>query len=181
MNDKKIYKILQQWFPELDFKKVPKESQRRDFSHFKAWMMTEKNKAYSRSYLMAVHPEHALDSQIHQAAVLQDLAIDLDKAQFEIMQAVQPMLYHYEKNKDKIGKNYQVQEQVIELILSHIYERLLAHNYKMLLIYADQYYWIAVPEHAEKINKFCKKFEKQFKDEQLKIELFSKSDCLQST
>ncbi|RLL50183.1 hypothetical protein D9K79_00020 [Acinetobacter cumulans] len=181
MNDKKIYKILQEWFPELDFKKVPKESQRRDFEHFKAWMMTEKNKGYTRTYLMALHPEHALESHIHQAAVLQDLALDLEKAQFEIMQAVQPTLYHYEKNKANIGKNYQVQEQVIEMILSKIYERLDAYNFRMLLIYADQYYWIAVPAHAEKLNKFCKKFEKQFKAEQLKIELFSMSDCLQST
>jgi len=181
MNDKKIYKWLQIWFPELEYKKVPKEKQRRDFAHFKAWMVTEKDSKKTRSFLMSVHPEHIPNNTVASSAVLQDLHIDLDKAHFEIIQSVQPILLHYELNRESIGKNYKVQEQATEKLLSKIYELLKSKQFKMLLIYADQYYWIAVPEHAEKVNKFCKKFEKQFKADDIHIELFSSKDCMQST
>ena len=181
MDDKKIYKQLQDWFPELNCKKVPKESQRRDFQSFKAWMVTEKNGRQARSYLMPLHPAQPLRHSLGHSAVLQDMRLDLEKAHLEMEQAAQPTLRNYEQHKAEIGKNYSVQEQVAEIVLSEICSLLRQCGCRMLLIYADQYYWIAVPEHAEKVNKFCKKFEKQFKADEVRIELFSVSDCLKST
>lgn len=181
MNDKKIYKWLQAWFPELDYKKVPKEKQRRDFEHFKAWMVVEKGGKKTRSFLMSVHPARLQNNTVASSAVLQDLNLNLDKMHFELIQTIQPILVHYELNQQNIGKNYAVHEQAAEMLLSKIYQLLKEKKLKMLLIYADQYYWIAVPEHAEKVNKFCKKFEKQFKADDVRIELFALQDCLQST
>lgn len=50
MNNKKIYKWLQDYFPELQHRKIPKEKNRRDFDQFKLWLMSEKMDKHSRFF-----------------------------------------------------------------------------------------------------------------------------------
>lgn len=180
MNDKKIYQWLQAWYPELQTRKIPKAKNRRSFEQFKLWLLAEKEGISERSFLLALDPLKFTEKDLACSAVLQNLNIDFNQIYPQITEQTQPVFAHYESLKNAVSKCYNLQEQVAEIILDELYGLLKQHQHKLLLICAEQYYWMAVHQDVEKIHKFCKKFEKQFKDEELKIEIYALPDCLQS-
>ncbi len=181
MDDKKIYKLLQSWFPELQTRKIPKAKNRRDFEQFRLWLIAEKQGKHERAFLMPLNPTQVLENHLANNAVLQDLKLNFAVLQQQLRVQIEPLLAHYAQHKQVIGKYYNVNEQVLEIALREICMQLHGAGSELLVIYAEHPYWIAVPAGAEKIEKFCKKFEKQFKNEQIAIEIFSVADCLKST
>lgn len=180
MNDKKIYQWLQAWYSELQTRKIPKAKNRSSFEQFSLWLLSEKKAQHERSFIMSVDPLNFTEADLAKSAVLQDLQVNIAQMHQDIAKQLQPIYAHYEKSKQLLGKYYNVQEQLAEIILNALCQELSQYNYELLLICSEQYYWLAVHQDTEKIHKFCKKFEKQFKDEELKIEIYSLPDCLQS-
>lgn len=180
MNDKKIYQWLQAWYPELQTRKIPKSKNRRSFEQFGLWLLSEKKERHERTFIMRFDPLNFMEADLARSAVLQDLQINVAQIHQDITQKIHPVYVHYEKSKQLLGKYYNVQEQLAEMILNALCQELSRYQYQLLLICSEQYYWLAVHQDAEKMHKFCKKFEKQFKDEELKIEVYTLQDCLQS-
>jgi hypothetical protein len=178
MDDKKIFKILQSWFPELAEQSIPKKKYRQTFQQFLAWILPE---SIADHYLMSVVFKSPLDNQLQQSAVLKDLALNFEDIQQNIQNRIQPLYAHYEKHKEVIGKYYNINDQVFDLVLEEICVLLKRHDFALLLIYADATYWMAVPNQDVKIYKFCKSFSKQFKNEGICIEHYTQLDCLRST
>ncbi len=178
MDDKKIFKILQDWFPVLTKQGIPKKKHRQNFQQFLTWILAESEKG---SHLMSVVFKSPLDNQLQRCAVLKTLKLNFEDIQQRIEDRVMPLNAHYEKHKDTIGKYYNINDQIFDLVFEEIDTVLKHHNFELLLIYADATYWMAVPNQDVKIHKFCKSFSKQFKNEGICIEHYTKSDCLRST
>ena len=181
MDDKKIFKLLQRWYPALELKKIPKKKQRCIFQQFQAWLFAEAVTQHEPAYLMAVDAENPHENGLERCAVLQHSQIDISRTQQDIRQRTMPLYQHYEQHKQVIGKYYNVDAQVFDIVFEEIYELLKAHHFELLIIYAETAYWMAVPEDEVKIRKFCKAFAKQFKAEGICIEHYIKLDCLRST
>ena len=181
MDDKKIFKILQGWFPLLKQRKIPKKKCRTNFQQFLAWIASEKVAQHEHAYLMSVDSENPYENGLEQCAMLQHINIDMGLTQQEIRKRTTPLYKHYETHKAVIGKYYNVNAHVFDIVFEEIYNFLKSQNYELLIIYADTAYWMAVPDEDVKIHKFCKSFSKQFKDEGICIEHYIKLDCLRST
>lgn len=177
MDDKKIFKILQKWFPVLEQQDIPKKKHRRIFQQYLVWISAEP----VNQYVMMVDAENPYENGLEQCAILQQMKIDIAVLQQEIRQKTMPLYEHYEKHKAVIGKYYSVNDQVFDLIFEEIYMLLKAQNFELLFVYAEKTYWMIVPNDDVKIYKFCKSFTKQFKDEGVSIEHYTKLDCLRST
>lgn len=177
MDDKKIYQWLQSWYPELQTRKIPKSKNRRSFEQLSLWLLSEKKAQDERSFIMTFDPLDFTEADLARSAVLQDLQIDTVQMHHDIVKQTQPIYTHYEKSKQLLGKYYNVQEQLAEIILNAIYQELSTYKYELLLICAEQYYWLAVHQDAEKLHKFLKRFEKQFKAEDIAIHHYTFSQC----
>lgn len=181
MDDKKIFKILQQWFSVLELREIPKKKDRRNFEQFLAWISAEKLAQDFHAYLMSVDAKNPYENGLEKCATLQHKNIDIALIQQGIRKKTTPLYAHYEQHKEVIGKYYNVNDQVFDLIFEEIFTLLKSQNLELLLIYADLTYWMAVPNDDVKIHKFCKSFTKQFKDEGVCIEHYTQLDCLRST
>ncbi|MEG0132130.1 MAG: hypothetical protein RR677_11745 [Acinetobacter sp.] len=181
MDDKKIFKILQHWFPELLDRKIPKKKKRKDFEEFLGWLVAEKVVNHLRAYVMKIDRHTFHENEIERSAVFQDHHLDSQHIQSTIRLRAKPILEHFEKHKSIIGRYYNVQDQVFDIVFEEILTILKLHNFELLLIYADDYYWLAVPNQDHKIEKFCKHFNKQFHDEDITIEHYALFDCSRST
>lgn len=181
MDDKKIFKILQHWFPELLERKIPKKEKRKDFEEFLGWLVAEKVANHLRAYMMKIDRHAFHENEIERSAVFQYYNVDSQNLQTTIRQRAKPILAHFEKHKAVIGRYYNVQDQVFDIVFEEILTLLKVHNFELLLIYADDYYWLAVPNEDHKIEKFCKHFNKQFHDEDISIEHYALFDCSRST
>lgn len=181
MNEKKIYKILKQWFPELLEREIPSKKHIRKFKYFIQFLSHEKLGHRYRGYLMKIDPESYLDNGLDYAAVLQDEGIAADPIQAKIRNQVTPLIEHYQKHQNIIGHYYDVNQQIIDLSVKEI--SLIAHQceYELLLIYAEQYYWIMVPSEEKVIQKFCQNFNEQFQYDHVSVEHYFSSECLKST
>ncbi|MGA9699801.1 hypothetical protein ACVBEE_00930 [Acinetobacter sp. ANC 3781] len=181
MNDKKIFKLLQEWFPVLELREIPKKKYRPIFQQFLAWMSAEKLSKHSQAYLMSVDSENPHENGLEQCAILQLMNSDIRLAQQQISNRTIPLCEHYAKHKQVIGKYYNVNTQVFDIVLEEIYELLKSKKLELIIIYAEKTYWMAVPNEDIKIDKFCRAFLKQFKNEGICIEHYIKLDCLRST
>lgn len=181
MDDKKIFKILQRWFPELESRGIPKKGARRNFETFIEWMIPEKLANRYRAYLMKINRHTFQENEIERSAIFQDYHCDHQALQHQIRERAKPLLEHFEKHKEIIGRYYNVQDQIFDLVFEEILTKLKTQNFELLLIYADHYYWLAVPNQDHKIDKFCKHFNKQFQDEDISIEHYALFDCSRST
>lgn len=181
MNDKKIFKLLQEWFPALELREIPKKKYRPIFQQFLAWMSAEKLGKHSQAYLMSVDAENPHENGLEQCAIFQLTNSDIGLAQQQIRKRTTPLYEHYKKHKEVIGKYYNVNAQAFDIVFEEIFTFLESKNLELLIIYADTAYWMAVPNEDVKIHKFCKSFSKQFKDEGICIEHYIKLDCLRST
>ncbi|KAF1027693.1 MAG: hypothetical protein GAK29_00504 [Acinetobacter bereziniae] len=76
MDDKKIYKILQHWFPELKQRDVPKKKSRQSFEEFLNWIAAEKFGGRFRAYLMKIDRMEFHENQIERSAVFHEYAVD---------------------------------------------------------------------------------------------------------
>ena len=181
MDEKKIYKILQDWFPELHNRKLPEKDSRGEFSTFLQWIHPEKMANRYRAYLMTVVADSPFEHELEKCALLQNRGLDLLPVHTQIRERVNPLFAHYEKHKAVIGKYYNVMDQAFDIVFEEIVKLLECYNMDLLIIYAEKYHWIAVPEDAEKIEKFCKLFNKQFADLDVSIEHYALFDCSRST
>ncbi|WP_425916680.1 hypothetical protein [Acinetobacter sp. TSRC1-2] len=181
MDDKKIFKLLQEWFPVLELKEIPKKKNRHSFQQFLMWMPAEKVGKHFQTYLMSVDAENPHDNGLERCAVLQHMNIDIGLTQQKIRKRTMPLYQHYEQHKQVIGKYYNVNAQAFDIVFEEIYALLKSQNFELLIIYAETAYWMAVPDQDVKIHKLCKSFSKQFKDEGICIEHYIKLDCLRST
>lgn len=177
MDDKKIFKILQKWFPVLEHQDIPKKKHRRIFQQYLAWIAVEQ----VSQHVMVVDAENPYENGLEQCAILQQMNVDIALLQQAIRQKTMPLYEHYEKHKAVIGKYYCVNDQVFDLIFEEIDAVLKAQNFELLFVYAEKTYWMIVPNDDVKIHKFCKSFTKQFKAEGISIEHYTKLDCLRST
>ena len=80
-----------------------------------------------------------------------------------------------------IGRYYNVQDQVYDVVFEEILHVSRQHDHELLLIYAEDYHWLVVPNQDHKIEKFCKYFNKQFHDQDVSIEHYALFDCSRST
>lgn len=71
---------------------------------------------------------------------------------------------HYEKYQELIGRFYELHSHVYDVVLEEIYNEVRKQEYRMLLIYEMDIVWVAVPDQPEKIKKFLRLFQRQFKD-----------------
>lgn len=181
MDDKKIFKILQRWFSVLEFREIPKKKYRCNFEQFLVWISAEKLGKDFHAYLMSVDSENPYENGLEKCAHLQHKNLDIGLVQQAIRKKTTPLYEHYEQHKEVIGKYYNVNDQVFDLVFEEIFMLLKSQNLELLLIYADRTYWMAVPNDDVKIHKFCKSFTKQFKDEGVCIEHYTQLDCLRST
>ena len=181
MDDKMIFKILQRWFSVLELREIPKKKYRCNFEQFLAWISAEKLGKDFHAYLMSVDSENPYENGLEKCAYLQHKNIDIGLVQQAIRKKTTPLYEHYEQHKEVIGKYYNVNDQVFDLVFEEIFTLLKSQNLELLLIYADRTYWMAVPNDDVKIHKFCKSFTKQFKDEGVCIEHYTQLDCLRST
>ena len=181
MDDKKMYKILQMWFPELEKRKIPKKEQRHSFTEFLAWIIGHKEKHQDTRYLMTISRHAYVQNELEKSALLQARAVSVVDIQQRICQRAQPIVEHVEAHKAMIGRYYNVQDQVFDIVFEEITQLLASAQMELLLIYAQDYHWIAVPNDADKIEKFCRYFDKQFKSEQISIEQYSILGCARST
>lgn len=177
MDDKKIYQWLQSWYPELQTRKIPKSKNRRSFEQLSLWLLSEKEEQQERSFIMTFDPLNFTEANLANSAVLQDLDVSISDMYHHIAKQIQPIYSHYEKSKQLLGKYYNVQEQLAEIILNAIYHELSTYKYELLLVCAERYYWLAVHQDAEKLPKFLKKFDKQFKAEDVTIHHYTFSQC----
>ena len=181
MDDKKIFQILQGWFPLLEQREIPKKKHRHFFQQFLEWMAAEKVANHFQAYLMSVDSENPHENGLERCAILQHMNIDMGLTQQQIRKRTTPLYEHYKKHKEVIGKYYNVNAQAFDIVFEEIFTFLESKNLELLIIYADTAYWMAVPNEDVEIHKFCKSFSKQFKDEGICIEHYIKLDCLRST
>ena len=181
MDDKKIFKILQHWFPALEQRDIPKKKHRKRFVEFLNWIEAEKFGGRFRAYLMKIDRMQFHENEIERCAVFHEYAVDSLGIQTQIRERAKPLFDHYEVHKDVIGRYYNVQDQVYDVVFEEILKQARQHNHELLLIYAEDYYWLIVPNHEYKIEKFCKCFNKQFHDEDVSIEHYALFDCSRST
>lgn len=181
MDDKKIFKILQYWFPELTQQKIPKKDNRHIFQQFSHWLMIAEENVQSYKYLMHFNGESSDDHQLQHCMILKQLSVDSSIIQQRIQAKIAPLRLHYEKHKDIIGQYYNLNDQIFDLVFEEISALLTLQAHELLIIYAEQIYWMAVPDQQVKIRKFCKYFNKQFKSEGICIEHYTKIDGLRST
>lgn len=181
MDDKKIFKILLEWFPVLKQREIPKKKHRQLFQQFLTWNAAEKVAKHPYAYLMSVDAENPYENGLERCAILQQMNIDIGLTQQKIRNRTTPLYQHYEHHKQVIGKYYNVNAQALDIVFEEIYTLLKSQNFELLIIYAETAYWMAVPDQDVKIHKFCKSFSKQFKHEGICIEHYIKLDCLRST
>ncbi|WP_445116006.1 hypothetical protein [Acinetobacter sp. WZC-1] len=181
MDDKKIYQLLQHWFPALKARKIPKKKHRRDYEMFLEWLYNEKMDDPHSGYLMHIDQQQYVANGLRSCAVLQQHAVNIEKIQQHVEQRVTPLFSHYEKYQQVIGKYYSLQCQVYDIVMEEIFNAVKSVGHEMLLIHAAEYYWMAIPEDDVKIEKFCRLFEKQFKDYGIRIEHYQLYECSRST
>lgn len=181
MDDKKIYTQLLHWFPELELRKIPKKKYRRNFQNFLEWIAAEKSGNSYRSYLMKIDRNVYSENGLEYSAILHDHHVDIQAVQTIIRKRAKPLFEHFEKHKEVIGRYYNVHDQVYDIIFEEILNAAKTRKFEMLLIYAEHFYWLVVPNEDSKIEKFCKLFEKQFKGEEVLIEHYAIFDCSRST
>lgn len=184
MDDKKIYQLLQEWFPELNVLKIPPKKMRRDFEVFNDWLSPrditvpsgeDESQEYKyRGYFLSIDRDQHMDNGIETCALFQDLGVDPNEIQNRIELRTDPLFEHYEKFKDLLGDFYALRSHVYDIVLEEIYKQVIKYGYRMLLIYAADQIWIAVPDQPKKIKKFIKLFEKQFKDVHPTIEYYER-------
>ncbi|RZG75596.1 hypothetical protein EXU29_01685 [Acinetobacter wuhouensis] len=184
MDDKKIYQLLQAWFPELESLKIPKKKMRRDFETFYYWLspqdITEPTteddlQEYKyRGYFLSIDRDQHFDNGIEVCALFQDLNVDVEAIQNRIELRTAPLFEHYEKYKDLIGNFYALRSHVYDIVLEEIYNEVRKHGYRMLLIYASEQIWMAVPDQQKKIAQFIKLFRKQFIGSRPSIEYYER-------
>lgn len=179
MNDKKIYKILQHWFPLLRNAEMPKKKHRQNFETFVQWM--EIATLGDQCYLMSMKTDHFFENELEKSTVFQDERVDLEVLQKKIATKAQPILEHYAQHQHVIGRYYNVNDQVLDIVLEEILAVAQPLNFELLLIYAERYYWLLVPNDEVKIEKFCKAFNKQFKEHNIVIEHYEHYECSRST
>ena len=176
MDDKKIYKIMQKWFPEFQDQKIPPKKERFSFENFYVWGQLASGEQQPL-YLMRIDLLDYLDNGIQQSAVFQRKRVNTALVQTVIAEKVKPLQEHYEKYKQIIGHYYNLNDQIYDVVFEEILKSAKSIGYEMLLIYADSYYWIAVPDDEVRIEKLIKHFEKQFKSEDISIEHYAVLDC----
>ncbi|WP_173910954.1 hypothetical protein [Acinetobacter sp. Marseille-Q1618] len=179
MDDKKIYKILQHWFPLLKNEDIPKKKHRQNFENFLQWM---KEASFAdQFYMMKMQPDCFFENQMEKSTIFQDFQIDLAVLKSNIEAKAAPILAHYEQHKAVIGRYYNVNDQILDIVLEEILTVAQPIQFELLLIYAEDYYWLLVPNDEAKIEKFCKSFNKQFKDQNVMIEHYEQYVCSRST
>ncbi|OTG83140.1 hypothetical protein [Acinetobacter sp. ANC 4648] len=181
MDDKKIYKLLRHWFPELKKKKLPKKKHRRNFKAFLKWVAVEKVAHQTREYWMKIDRNLYSENGLVSCSVLHDHHADIQAAQTLIRQRAKPLFEHFDQYHAVIGRYYSVYDQVFDIVFEEVLNLVKACGFEMLLIYADHFYWCMVPNNEVLIEKFCKFFEKQFKEDGLSIEHYAVLDCPRST
>lgn len=189
MNDKKIFKILQKWFPELKGKELPKKKERRNYEYFYYWLApTEiktpdqpsdpeeyQEKRY-RGYLLDIDRQQHFSNGVESSAVFQDYGVDAEAIQNRIEVKTEPLFEHYEKYKDLIGDYYALNSHVIDIVLKEIYGEIKRINHRMILISTLSFDWLAVPDQLEEIEEFIRLFQKQFKNPAPRIEVYEVFD-----
>lgn len=183
MSDKRIYRLLQEWFPELLTVKIPKKNIRRDFDAFCDWMAPKRitvstdegdHQYRYRGYFLGIDRSQHFDNGIETCALFQDFNVDVNEIQNRIERRTEPLFEHYEKYKKLIGDFYAIHSHVYDVVLEEIYNEVRKHGYRMLLIYAADQMWLAVPDQPKKIEQFIELFRKQFKGMSLSIEYYER-------
>lgn len=175
MNEKKIYKQLRKWFPELKQKPLPKKKHRAKAEHFLTWLTAQENEQ-AFEYLMALNIHQYLENGLAEHPIFQHMTTEIEMVQVQIQSRADPILKHYEQFEHVIGRFYQVQDQILEIILDEIYKFLKSQNFALLLLWGEGYYWLAVPNQSKKIKEFCELFNHQFDEAGLKVEKYHPSE-----
>ena len=180
MDDKKIYEFLQDWFPELKQRKIPKKKYRRDYREFSYWMgPIAKGETY-RGYLQSIDRQQHFDNGVESCALFQDRNVNAEEMQQRIETRTAPLFEHYEKYQELIGRFYELHSHVYDVVLEEIYNEVRKQEYRMLLIYEMDIVWVAVPDQPEKIKKFLRLFQRQFKDSCPRTEVYERFDLASS-
>lgn len=170
MGTQSMYKLLQQWFPELSYRDLPPKQQREQYDVLIEWLAVSTGPQDFRSYLMRMHSEQYLQNGLNHSAILQDLAVDTTITQQQIHARCLPIYEHYDKYKQVIGVHCDQYGQMHDIVIEEIFKLLKGLNYAMLLVYGTEYHWLAVPNHEVQIASFCRLFNQYFKDQDQNIE-----------
>ncbi|TCM68350.1 hypothetical protein EC844_10553 [Acinetobacter calcoaceticus] len=170
MGSKRMYKILKQWFPALSQQHIPEKRQRVEYDIFLNWLQLNTAQHVMANYLMRLDQQHHLNNGLEQSALLKHYAIDTQVTQRKITQRSTPLCQHYAEFKEVMGIHCNLQAQLYEIVLDEIFQLLQSLDHELLLIYSNEYQWMAVPNNQELIDEFCYLFEKHFKHLDLNIE-----------
>lgn len=181
MNEKKIYKLLKQWFLELSEREIPSKKHILKFKYFVEFLSHERIGHRYRGYLMKIDPDSYLDNGLEYSASFYDHQIHTDPIQAKIREQATSLFEHYQKYQSVIGQYYNVYQQIYDLTINEISKVAQQCGAELLLIYAETYYWMIVPSDEKMIQKFCQNFNKQFQNDGVSIEHYFPSECLKST
>lgn len=175
MNEKKIYKQLTKWFPELKQNPLPKKKHRAKAEHFLTWLNSQESEQ-AVEYMMGLNIHQYLENGLAEHPFFQHMTTEIEMVQAQIQSRADPILKHYEQFEHVIGRFYRVQDQILEIILDEIYKFLKSQNFALLLLWGIEHYWLAVPNQPKKIEVFCELFNRQFDEAGLKVEKYQPSE-----
>ena len=175
MNEKKIYKQLKKWFPQLKENPLPKKKHRARAEYFLTWLNTVESDEQFEC-LIALNIHQYLENGLSGHSIFQHMTTEIEMVQAQIQMRADPILKHYEQFEHVIGRFYKVQDQILEIILDEIYKFLKTQNYALLLLWGKDHYWLAVPNQPKKIEAFCEQFNQQFDEAGLKVEKYQPSE-----
>lgn len=170
VNNKQIYQILTEWYPELSHYQLPDRQQRLQFEALHQWLCSAHQHHRPRRYIMGIETQRYLEQELNHNAVLQDLMFDIDDLQGQIRQAAIEITQYYEQHQNSIGSHCNLHSHLVENFLKRLTKAVDAAQHQVLLIYGPQLYWLVVPFDLDRIELFCLLFNKQFRQFEQRIE-----------
>lgn len=180
MDNKKVYMILQHWFPKLIQQDLPIRSLRAHYEEMVHWLSRGVPSAVSKQYLMVIAKDQYHENGLHNCAVLKNHTAEVDQTQLKIWSRVANMIQYYDRYKDEIGRNCSLKLQIYDVVFEEIYYLLQKLNYELLLIRGEEYHWLAVPNDQDNIDLFCCLFDRLFADQGWCIEHYQPNQDLWS-
>lgn len=180
MDNKKIYTILQHWFPELIQRDLPMRSLRVQYYEMVHWLTTDKSQYRAKQFLMRIAKDQQYENVLQDCAVLKNHITEVEQAQLNILSKTTAIIRYYDLYKDEIGQHCDLNLQIYNEVFEEIYNLLQQLNYELLLIRGEEYHWLAVPNDLDNIDLFCCLFERLFTDQGWCIEHYQPNQDLWS-
>lgn len=178
MDSKKIYLILQHWFPKLNQYDLPPRAMRGSYDVLLRWLQPDAEALAATHFLMNIQSTQDQKYGLFDSALLRDNPSELAQTLSNIQVKIVGIAQYYQQHQAQMGRHCCMQGQIYQAILAEIYLLLQRLNYELLLISAEQYHWLAVPDNQDLIDSFCYCFTRLFAAEGYSIEHYQANSHL---